>query len=147
MLTPRAGDTPSEEFEGSIELVARALEIFDTPSGAIARFTQALRDEGYEAIRSPAALPMDPWLLELLDEVGHEWIECPPEMASGQTLSQLAIRARTGCSILGIERQGTSHTNPDADFSLRPGDRLLVLGNKENLSDLLALLKARPSTD
>ncbi len=140
-----ASQVVAEEFEGSIELVARALAIFNTPSGAITRFTQALRDEGYEAIRSPAALPMDPWLLELLDEVGHEWIECPPEMVSGQTLRELAIRARTGCSILGIERQGTTHTNPDADFSLRPGDRLLVLGNKNNLDDLLALLETHPA--
>ncbi|MEE3327898.1 MAG: cation:proton antiporter [Myxococcota bacterium] len=142
-----ASQVVAEEFEGSIELVARALEIFNTPSGAIARFTQALRDEGYEAIRSPAALPMDPWLLELLDEVGTEWIECPADLVQGQTLSQLAIRARTGCSILGIERQGLTHANPDAGFSLRPGDRLLVLGNKSNLTDLMALLKATPSTD
>ena len=139
-----ASQVVAEEFEGSIELVARALEIFDTPAGAIARFTQALRDEGYEAIRSPANLPMDPWLVELLDEVGTEWIECPASLAIDQTLSQLAIRARTGCSVLGIEREGITHTNPDADFSLRPADRLLVLGNKGNLTRLHALLKAKP---
>ena len=34
----------AEEFEGSIELVARALETFEVPAGAIARFTEALRD-------------------------------------------------------------------------------------------------------
>ena len=139
-----ASHVVAEEFEGSIELVARALEIFDTPSGAIARFTQALRDEGYEAIRSPAALPMDPWLLEVLDEVGTEWIECPPGLTRGQTLGQLAIRARTGCSILGVERDGLTHTNPDADFSLQPGDRLLALGNPENLKELVHLLKTSP---
>jgi CPA2 family monovalent cation:H+ antiporter-2 len=139
-----ASQVVAEEFEGSIELVARALEIFDTPAGAIARFTQALRDEGYEAIRSPANLPMDPWLVELLDEVGTEWVECPANLAIDQTLSQLAIRARTGCSVLGIEREGITHANPDADFSLRAADRLLVLGDKDNLTQLHALLKARP---
>ena len=45
----------AEEFEGSIELVARALESFDIPTGAIARFTEALREEGYGAIRAPAS--------------------------------------------------------------------------------------------
>lgn len=58
----------AEEFEGSIELMARALESFDFPAGAIARFTEALREEGYDAIRAPTALPMDPWLIELLDD-------------------------------------------------------------------------------
>jgi K+/H+ antiporter YhaU regulatory subunit KhtT len=87
---------------------------------------------------------MDPWLVELLDEVGTEWIECPAGLAIDQTLSQLAIRARTGCSVLGIEREGITHANPDADFSLRPADRLLVLGDKGNLTRLHALLKAEP---
>ncbi|MFP6641694.1 MAG: cation:proton antiporter [Myxococcota bacterium] len=135
-----ASQVVAEEFEGSIELVARALEIFATPAGAIARFTQALRDEGYEAIRSPAALPMDPWLVELLDDVGTEWVDVPAGFAGGQSLERLAIRARTGCSVLGVERGGHTHTNPDASFSLAPGDRLLVLGDKEDLAQLRSAL-------
>ena len=47
----------AEEFEGSIELVARALETFDVPMGAIARFTEALREEGYGAIAHRARRP------------------------------------------------------------------------------------------
>ena len=35
-----ASEVVAEEFEGSIELVARALEHFDVPTGAIARFTE-----------------------------------------------------------------------------------------------------------
>ena len=83
-------------------------------------------------------------MVELLDEVGTEWIDCPTGMAINQTLSELAIRARTGCSVLGIERGGLTHANPDADFSLQPGDRLLVLGDKANLNRLRTLLKAEP---
>lgn len=131
----------AEEFEGSIELVARTLEIFSTPANAIARFTQALRDEGYEAIRSPAALPMDPWLIELLDDVGTEWVDVPSDFVPGSSLAGLAIRARTGCSVLGVERSGHTHTNPDASFPLAAGDRLLVLGDKEDLAQLRSILK------
>jgi len=130
----------AEEFEGSIELVARALETFDIPMGAIARFTEALREEGYDAIRAPAALPIDPWVMELLDHTDTEWIEVPLGFAGSPTLGELDIRARTGASVLVIERGASSHVNPAPGFSLQGGDRLLVLGGGENLLRLRALL-------
>lgn len=130
----------AEEFEGSIALVARALERFGIPTGSIARFTEALREEGYGAIRSPAALPMDPWLVELLDEVGTEWVPVPDGFAEGVSLHDLDVRARTGAGVVAVERGGTSTTNPTADFHLSAGDRLLVLGDPESLRKLEALL-------
>jgi CPA2 family monovalent cation:H+ antiporter-2 len=132
----------AEEFEGSIELVARALESFDVPAGAIARFTEALREEGYGAIRAPAALPIDPWVMELLDHTDTDWVELPMELDGHPTLGELDIRARSGCSILVVERGANSHPNPPPDFALEPGDRLLVLGGAENLLRLRQLIEA-----
>lgn len=136
-----ASTVVAEEFEGSIELVARLLELFGIPTGAIARFTEALREEGYGAIRSPAALPMDPWLVELLDDVGTEWLEIPSGVPDDTTLAGLGVRARTGASVLAVERGGRSTTNPEPSFALRPGDRLLVLGDAATLSRLQRLLE------
>jgi CPA2 family monovalent cation:H+ antiporter-2 len=130
----------AEEFEGSIELVARALESFDIPAGAIARFTEALREEGYGAIRAPAALPIDPWLMELLDHTDTEWIEVPMTLTGSPTLGELDIRAQSGGNVLVIERGANSHPNPPPDFALKAGDRLLVLGSAENLLRLRTLL-------
>ena len=140
--TAGASSVVAEEFEASIELVARTLELFEVPAGPIARFTQALRDEGYGAIRSPASLPMDPWLMELLEESDTDWLECPPDFPSTRTLQDLDIRALTGCTILAVEREGTAVTNPDPAAPLRAGDRLLVLGEGENLARLKSLLDA-----
>jgi len=133
----------AEEFEGSIELVARALECFDVPTGAIARFTEALREEGYGAIRAPAALPIDPWLMELLDHTDTEWVDVPIELRGHPSLGELDIRARTGGNILVIERGANSHPNPPPDFALSGGDRLLVLGGAENLLRLRRLLESQ----
>lgn len=133
----------AEEFEGSIELVARALETFQVPPGAIARFTEALREEGYGAIRAPAALPIDPWLMELLDQADTEWVEAPIGLADQPTLGELDIRAETGGSVLVVERDGTQHANPAPDFALRGGDRLLVLGSPESWLRLRQLLEER----
>jgi CPA2 family monovalent cation:H+ antiporter-2 len=130
----------AEEFEGSIELVARALETFDVPTGAIARFTDALRDEGYDAIRGPAALPIDPWLMELLDHAETEWLEVPMTFIGEASLNELDIRAGTGANVLVIERGTTRHPNPSPDFALQAGDRLLVLGDVHDLARLRRLL-------
>lgn len=131
----------AEEFEGSIELVARALEHFEVPMGAIARFTEALREEGYGAIRAPAALPIDPWLIELLDHTDTEWIEVPFGLTDRPTLGELDLRARTGGNVLVVERGANSHPNPPPTFPLHPGDRLLVLGDAEALQRVRQLLE------
>ena len=145
--TAGASSVVAEEFEASIELVARTLELFEVPAGPIARFTQALRDEGYGAIRSPASLPMDPWLMELLEESDTDWLECPPDFPGDRSLQDLDIRALTGCTILAVEREGATTTNPDPADRLRPGDRLLVLGELENLARLKALLDETRAAD
>ena len=129
----------AEEFEGSIELIARALENFEVPTGAIARFTEALREEGYGAIRAPAALPIDPWLIELLEHTDTEWVEVPFHVTDRPTLGSLDLRARTGGNVLVLERGESSHPNPTPDFALEPGDRLLVLGDSEALLRVRAL--------
>jgi CPA2 family monovalent cation:H+ antiporter-2 len=132
----------AEEFEGSIELVARALENFDVPMGAIARFTEALREEGYGAIRAPAALPIDPWLIELLDHTDTEWVEVPMSVSDLPTLGDLDLRAQTGGNVLVVERGANSYPNPSPSFALVPGDRLLVLGSAENLLRVRQLLES-----
>ena len=130
----------AEEFEGSIELVARALESFDIPMGAIARFTEALREEGYDAIRAPAALPIDPWLIELLDHADTEWVEVPMNVSERPSLGDLDLRKRTGGNVLVLERGANSHPNPTPDFALEAGDRLLVLGGSEEIQRVRQLL-------
>ncbi len=138
-----ADEVVAEEFEGSIELVARVLERFEVPTGAITRFTEALREEGYGAIRAPAALPIDPWLMELLDHSDTQWVDVPWSVTDRPTLGQLDLRARTGGFVLAVERGTTSHANPPPDFALEAGDRLLVLGGAEEMARVRALLEER----
>ncbi len=143
--TAGASSVVAEEFEASIELVARTLELFEIPSGPIARFTQALRDEGYGAIRSPTPLPIDPWLMELLEENDTHWLDCPANFPGNRSLQDLDVRAQTGCTVLAVEREGIANTNPNPGDPLHRGDRLLVLAEPENLSALKALLDSASS--
>ena len=102
---------------------------------------KALREEGYGAIRSPAALPLDPWLIELLDEVGTEWVDVPEGLEAATTLVGLNVRAHTGCSVLAVDRDGRSVANPEPGFVLAGGDRLLVMGDSASLSALRQVLE------
>lgn len=56
----------AEEFEGAIALLAPVLRELNIAEGAIARFAEALRGEGYALLQAPPALALDPWLAEVL---------------------------------------------------------------------------------
>ena len=133
----------AEEYEGSIALVREALAHFEYHVGAIRTFSDALRDEDYEVIRSTPGLELDPWLIDLLREEEHEWITVPQRFASGLSLAQLDVRARTGVSIVAVDRGGAIDAVPSPAFAPRAGDRLLVLGTSEGLSSLEGLFQSQ----
>lgn len=128
-----------DELESALELVSETLGRLGIPQEAVQQFTGALRDEGYEAIRGGPTLPLDPWLIELLDQVATERVEVP-ESFDTATLGGLHIRARTGVNVLIVERVGERISNPNPQSELRPGDQLLVLGNTEQVARLRRLL-------
>jgi len=61
-----AASVVAEEFESTIDLGVQALRRFGIGDEALAAFAQALREEGYEPLRAPPGLRLDPWLAELL---------------------------------------------------------------------------------
>ena len=121
----------AEELEGAIDLVSQVLHEFAIPDGAIARFCEELRDEGYALLQAPQALGLDPWLAEMLDQVDTEWIDLPDGPASGVSLAGLDWRARTGGSVLAVDRGGVTVPNPDPGMVLYAGDRVLVFGGAD----------------
>lgn len=56
-----------------------------------------------------------------------------PDLADvrGRTLGELGLRAKFGCAVAGVERQGVLVENPAAAFPLFPRDRILLLGTPE----------------
>jgi CPA2 family monovalent cation:H+ antiporter-2 len=66
---------------------------------------------------------------------------------SGKTIGQLAVRKTSGCSIVGIDRQGYGIVNPRADTVLYPQDKLLLLGTAEQLAHAAHELGATAGAD
>ena len=131
-----ASQVIAEEFESTIDLVSKVLRAFDISQPAISQLAEQLRDEGYELLRGSLMLPIDPWLVDALEEIGAEWLDMPEEMQGSFSIGELDVRARTGASILAVRKAGTVHPNPAPDFRIGPADSLLVLGSREEISAL-----------
>lgn len=77
-----------------------------------------------------------PWLGRHPDWDLH-MIDCTlPDLADcqGRAISELGLRARFGCSVVGIERQGFMIPLPPPESVLYPRDRVLLLGTMEQVN-------------
>ena len=130
----------AEELEGTVSMVSEVLRLSGVSEGGVARFARELREEGYEALRAPVGLALDPWLAELLVALEPDWVDVPPSFVRDASLAELEVRAQTGATVLCVERFGVKHSNPEPGFAVRAGDRLLTLGTPAALDRLRALL-------
>ncbi|MDD5678014.1 MAG: cation:proton antiporter [Kiritimatiellae bacterium] len=58
---------------------------------------------------------------------------------------ELNLRAQTGATIIGIERQGIMIINPEADETFQPGDRVMLLGTGGQIENARAWLSEHPA--
>ena len=57
------------------------------------------------------------------------------------SLGELDMWSKTNCTILGIKNPGNQYTiNPDAAYLIKPGERLIVMGNDEQIENAKKLL-------
>lgn len=66
---------------------------------------------------------------------------------AGITLNSLALRQRTGCFIVGIERHGYALSNIGPTTHLFPGDELLLLGNDNQINAAKKILASTGKSD
>jgi CPA2 family monovalent cation:H+ antiporter-2 len=64
--------------------------------------------------------------------------------AVAQPIAGLPLRQLFSCTIVSIERQGVTISNPAADTVLFPNDKILLLGHDENLRRAERWLQAGP---
>lgn len=63
----------------------------------------------------------------------------------GQTIGELALPGRFGCTLVEIERNGYVITSIHPDVRVYPGDKLLLLGREEQVEAACIALEARRS--
>ena len=96
----------------------------------------------HAAAEAPPVTPLPPMLKDALLETIPL---APQSTAAGKLIRELQLRTRTGASIVGIERNGSSVINPGPDDELLPGDRVLLIGTEPQLAAAREMFDA-PST-
>jgi voltage-gated potassium channel len=108
--------------------------------------------------RRLASLATQPLIVDFLDIVTHgekglefrlEEFGVPKESPlSNHTIGDLKIGEKTGAVVLAIRTpEGSFDTTPSARDEIHPGDTLLVLGTREQVGRLEALMRGREPTD
>ncbi|WP_336037037.1 potassium channel family protein [Halobacterium yunchengense] len=62
----------------------------------------------------------------------------------GQTLAGADVRARTGCTVVAVQRNGDVVANPEPDFRVREGDALVVVGEDTDVARFNDLADVHP---
>lgn len=58
----------------------------------------------------------------------------------GKTLGEADVRSLTGCTVVGVEREGTVVTDTGADFRIESGDELIVAGTDAGTNRFVELM-------
>lgn len=139
-----AREVVQPEFEASLELSAHLLTGKGMPLWAIQRETQKVRSGHYLALRperSPDQIARD--VQAAAAEMNSKWYTLPPDSPLiGMTLEETDMRRLTGVSLMAIRREGGEEVDyPDTQTILEHGDRLLVVGEAEELAAFNQLAK------
>lgn len=131
-----ANEVIPEEFETSVEILARVLRNFLVPQDDIERCVAEVRRGGYEMLRTMSnryshAVGISGYLAGA--EIGTFRVKRGSPLA-GQTLREGTIRTSSGASVLVIKRGEEVTPNPDPVWELQAGDIVLLLGSPEQLA-------------
>lgn len=130
-----------EEFETSLELAGMVMQAYGAPDRLIEREQEAMREEHYGLLTGARISSRRQPLRDLMRSADIKELPLPPVCPSvGKTLQELALRPRSGASIIGVRRGDEIIANPPAEFVLWTGDHLLVLGTQDEVDKAAALL-------
>lgn len=130
-----ASEVVPEEFETSVEILARSLRIFMLPQDVIDDRIAEVRKNGYAMLRRAStrhehAQGIAAYLsgAEITTFQLH-----PGARLAGSRLSEGLLRNFSGATVLAIKRGAEVCPNPDPIWELAGGDVVLVLGTPEQL--------------
>lgn len=139
-----ADDVVPEEFETSIEIFALVLRTYNMPQEFVMRKAEQVRREGYALLRR-SELPELAHHLRGGTLADVEVETCRIEEHSpavGKTLLQLALRPRTGASIIALTRGGVTESNPSEKTKLLVGDIVVLLGSRDEIQRAMGFILA-----
>jgi len=141
-----SGEVVPEEFETAIEVFTRVLRRYLVPRDVIEREVRSVRsqyDEMFRPLPDIGVRVED--LSRFLTEVTLVVMRVEPGApATGEPLSDVRFRERSGATVVAIQREGGGLVaSPSGDEVLHPGDTILVMGRTDQLERAATLLRQR----
>ncbi len=129
-----ANEVIPEEFETSIEIFTRVLSKYLMPRDEIEQFTNQIRSDNYEMLRSLQHTPATNLSTELPDvEVASLRVYTYDETIIDIPLMEAKLRERFNIMIVGIKRHDKTLLNIDGKTTLQHGDVVYVVGHPDDV--------------
>lgn len=137
-----AQDVIHPELEGGLEIVRHTLLQLGFPLQEIYRYTDAVRRDHYDMrINTEEEHRLLHDLLDAANSIEIKWFRLPDDNPLvGLTLAQANLRAQTGASVVAILREGQLIANPKSMTVFQPGDRIGLIGDKQEMDVVEKLL-------
>jgi CPA2 family monovalent cation:H+ antiporter-2 len=139
-----AQDVIHPELEGGLEIVRHTLLQLGFPLQEIYRYTDAVRRDHYDmGLNTEEEHRLLHELIDAAHSIEIRWFRLPEDNPIvGKTLAEVNLRARTGASVIAILREGYLMANPKSMTVFQEGDRIGLVGDKEEIETAQALLAA-----
>jgi CPA2 family monovalent cation:H+ antiporter-2 len=130
------------ELEGGLEIVRHTLLQLGFPLHEITRYTDAVRQDRYDLqVNTEEEHRMLRNMIDAVNSIEITWFQLPPgNPIIGQTLAEANLRARTGASVVAILRDEQLTANPKSMTVFEAGDRVGMIGDKEQIAQAEKLL-------
>lgn len=132
-----ANDVVHPELEGGLEMVHDTLLRLGYPLREVHGYTEAVRRDAYNVdVSSDDEHRSLHDLITAAQSIEIHWIALADgHPLVGQTLLESDIRSRTGASVVAVLREGRLMANPKSSTAFCAGDRVGLIGEKEQVEE------------
>jgi monovalent cation:H+ antiporter-2, CPA2 family len=137
-----AQDVIHPELEGGLEIIRHTLLQLGFPLQEIFRYTDAVRHDHYDLhINTEEEHRLLHDLVDAANSIEVRWFRMPDgNLLIGQTIADANLRARTGASIVALNREGQLMANPKSMTVFQVGDRIGLIGEQKEIDAAERLL-------
>jgi len=136
-----------EEMETSVRIFSHVLGAYMIPPEEVERQVRIIREQDYGIMRG-SIQEAHLMVLQGLDEEGMHTRAVAVRkdaLAEGKSLEELELRKQFGITVLAVRRDGKTIANPAGSFSVKAGDRLVLMGTADHFAESADLF--RPSQE
>ncbi len=124
----------TEEFETSLTIIRRILDRLGVHPTRIDHAILDIRQRHYEPFLNSNVRGIE------ASESIRMFEGTVRSVADGRSIAVLRVRQESGATIVAVERGSELTTNPGADFVLREGDRVHLIGSEQEIGRALTLI-------